>query len=338
MSNRPRFTGFLVLPHMRIQNVNAISSPLTWGFPAMSGFLGFMWNLERRLNSRYQLGFTAIGIICHDFAPRVAKPSYEYRFSLTRNPTKEDGKPPEIIEEGRAYLDVTLVLGVIGSIFHESQSEQKNADIASAIWDIASSMRICGGTVIPSDRIPVRQPALYALDGNLEERRKNFRSQRHQFVPGFTLISRDNLLERRFQQLSQGDPSITRLDAWMDVSRLNYRAQKRDADNKSGSLKAIWEPVGKDDWLVPIPVGYGALSDLYVNSQVAATRDSATSFRFVESLYSIGQWISPHRLNDPTELLWYPSYDAATGVYRCRNENSLDAEEMVSVGQNKENI
>ncbi|WP_239894175.1 type I-F CRISPR-associated protein Csy2 [Laribacter hongkongensis] len=42
--------------------------------------------------------------------------------------------------------------------------------------------------------------------------------------------------------------------------------------------------------------------------------------RFVESLYSLGQWLSPHRLHDVRQLLWYPTHDPASGVYRCRND------------------
>ena len=37
--------GLLVLPHLRIQNANAISSPLTHGFPSMTAFLAGMGQL-----------------------------------------------------------------------------------------------------------------------------------------------------------------------------------------------------------------------------------------------------------------------------------------------------
>lgn len=41
--------NLLVLPRLRVQNANAISSPMTWGFPAMSAFVGMMHALERKL-------------------------------------------------------------------------------------------------------------------------------------------------------------------------------------------------------------------------------------------------------------------------------------------------
>jgi CRISPR-associated protein Csy2 len=53
---------------------------------------------------------------------------------------------------------------------------------------------------------------------------------------------------------------------------------------------------------------------------VADARDTTTPFRFVESVYSIGQWVSPHRLTDVNDLLWYGQYDDANCLYRCRND------------------
>ncbi|MDP0953515.1 type I-F CRISPR-associated protein Csy2, partial [Klebsiella pneumoniae] len=38
----------LVLPRLRIQNANAISGVFTWGFPAMTAFVGMMHALERK--------------------------------------------------------------------------------------------------------------------------------------------------------------------------------------------------------------------------------------------------------------------------------------------------
>ena len=46
--------GLLVLPRLKVQNANAISSPLTWGFPPPSAFLGFAHALERRLSARHE--------------------------------------------------------------------------------------------------------------------------------------------------------------------------------------------------------------------------------------------------------------------------------------------
>ena len=83
---------------------------------------------------------------------------------------------------------------------------------------------------------------------------------------------------------------------------------------------ADWRYRRSPGWLVPLPVGYGALSEAYEPGQVANARDSETPFRFVESLYSLGQWLSPHRITTPDSLMWLYQTDEDHGLYLCTNE------------------
>jgi len=73
---------------------------------------------------------------------------------------------------------------------------------------------------------------------------------------------------------------------------------------------------------VPIPLGYGALTEVQPPGSVANARDSTTPFCFVESVYGIGQWLSPHRLQSPEQMLWYSDSQPNEGLYRCRNDYS----------------
>ncbi|MDZ7810031.1 MAG: type I-F CRISPR-associated protein Csy2 [Arhodomonas sp.] len=67
-------------------------------------------------------------------------------------------------------------------------------------------------------------------------------------------------------------------------------------------------------------MGYGALGPLHeAGTAVEGARDDRSPFRFVESLYSIGEWKSPHRLQSPADLLWYVDNQEAEGLYRLRN-------------------
>jgi CRISPR-associated protein Csy2 len=43
----------LLIPQIKIHNANALSSPYTIGFPSISGWLGFMHNLQRKLSIDY---------------------------------------------------------------------------------------------------------------------------------------------------------------------------------------------------------------------------------------------------------------------------------------------
>src|SRR5437899_339136 len=55
--------ALLVLPRLRVQNANAISSPMTWGFPAITAFTGLMTALERRLEPEAGVAFYGVGVI-----------------------------------------------------------------------------------------------------------------------------------------------------------------------------------------------------------------------------------------------------------------------------------
>lgn len=314
----PDNDGLLILPRLRIQNANAISSPFTHGFPAITAFIGLMWALERKLaEQQLPLIFNSVGVICHDFAEQT-QPGYVQTFRLTRNPLNQRGDPPAIVEHGRMHLTLTLVFGVSGG-FVELDANARH-QLAECVAEQLSCMRVAGGSVLPpaEPRPGGRRqlPRLEVLSQDSEERANNFRRLRRQWLPGFALVSRDDLLASHLHTLRQHTPHASVLDAWLDLSRFNWRPAERDNHGK-----VIWRhdrPAGSG-WLVPIPVGYAALGELHPPGSVRDARDANTPFRFVEGLYSLGQWISPHRLERPEQLLWFADSQPEAGHYRCRN-------------------
>jgi len=306
--------GLLVLPHLRIQNANAISSPLTHGFPAITAFAGLMWALERKLAAvGIGLGLDAVGVICHSHQEQTDK-GYVHTFCLTRNPADEKGGTAAIVEEGRVHLDITLVFSAFWktdyserSIFLQSMKEERDR-LSDHIAQHVASMRVAGGSIM----LPDPSAQLLAIAENAEQRARDFRYWRRQWLPGSALVSRDDLLQHHWQKLQADNPAVTLLDAWLDLSRFNWHAVP------SSDEKVQWQHDRKG-WTVPIPVGYGALSPLHDAGTVHNARDTNTPFRFVESLYSIGQWISPHRLNDIDDFLWHTSDQSTQGLYRLHN-------------------
>lgn len=104
--------ALLVFPHLRIQNANAISSPLTHGFPSITAFTGLMWALERNLaKAKVPLRLHGVGVICHHHQEQTTQ-GYVRSFNLTRNPVDKDGSTAAIVEEGRIHLDISLVFSV----------------------------------------------------------------------------------------------------------------------------------------------------------------------------------------------------------------------------------
>lgn len=314
--------AWLILPRLRVQNANAISSPMTWGFPSVTAFTGFMTALERKLGPDAGIRFSAIGIICHGFEAQVTPTRqgvYTHSFALTRNPVLQDGGTAAIVEEGRVHLDITLVLQA--SISDALLDDTQRQACASAIAQQVAGMRLAGGSIMPpilqaSQRS--RKAKLVRQESDFEQRARQFKRLSRQWLPGFALVSRDDVLHARLADMQSnsppGAPAPTLLDAWLDVSRLNGRAGLHP------DTQAVeWKPDARPGWLVPIPVGFAALSELHPAGTVSGARDTRVPFRFVESVYSIGQWISPHRLSDCTHLMWQLTYAPDTGLYRCTN-------------------
>ncbi|RMH89105.1 type I-F CRISPR-associated protein Csy2 [Lysobacter pythonis] len=306
----PGFSHLLIFPRRRVQNANAISSPLTHGFPSMTAFIGLMWALQRkaRLAGVEDIRFRAIGVICHRHQELVTG-RYDKAFRLTRNPIGKDGKIAAIVEEGRIHLDISLVLAVEAPMI--GRDRDSDQALAARLGDSLETMRIAGGTQLSAG--PRSQPYWAAMTGDAEGRNAVFRSTILRLLPGFALVSRDDLLSETLEAQRKHNPDATVLDAWLTCSRWNHRYD-------SSERKWVQDRSKGSGWIVPIPVGYTALTDLQPAGSVVNARDADTPFRFVESLYSLGQWIGPHRIEYPGQLLWYPDTQADTGVYRCRND------------------
>lgn len=314
--------NLLVLPRLRVQNANAISSPMTWGFPAMSAFVGLMHALERKLaDSSLPVSLGRVGVICHDFEAQATEGGYIRGFHLTRNPVDKSGGTAAIVEEGRVHLDITLIFSM-----DSAATESEHEDIAHQIGEIVAGMRIAGGSVIPNRAVPShkQRPQWVTLDDDEEKRQKQFARLKRRWLPGFALTLRDDYLIEHHQTLQQQNPEASLMDAWLDLSRLNhYCALENEGESNEKSVWQVQRPYR--GWLVPIPVGYGAISDLFNPGEVANARDAKTPFRFVESLYSIGEWVSPHRMKQPEDLLWYVDNDEEAGLYRLNNDYHLRA-------------
>ncbi|MFC4819558.1 type I-F CRISPR-associated protein Csy2 [Dokdonella ginsengisoli] len=325
MNACPTFSHLLVLPHLRIQNANAISSPLTHGFPSMTAFLGLMWALQRKAHaSGLDIHLRAVGVVCHGHQEQASRGGFVSAFHLTRNPVGKDGGSAAIVEEGRIHLELSLLLAADSPRWN-LEPEALDGDLA-ALAEHLAGMRIAGGSVLPPAQ-PWRhryKPWAIDLTGAAQDRSALFRKARMRLLPGFALVSRDDRLEQRLQQLQKAAPDATRLDAWLSLSRVNWHWSAEEDDGKGRWRN---DRTGQG-WIVPIPVGYGALGELHPAGSVANARDATTPFRFVESLYSVGEWISPHRVTAAEQLLWYADTRSETGLYRCSNDHarSIDDE------------
>jgi CRISPR-associated protein Csy2 len=325
----------LLLPHLRVQNVNAVSGPLTWGFPAPTAFAGFVHALERHMGDAFRGKFGGVGVVCHRFEPLVHKPVGRRNqvLSLTRNPLYAGwkpfvNKPGAIVEEGRAHMEVSLLIEILIDL-----DDEERADLTEMLPVAIQSMRLAGGSILP-DPGEHHPPAFIDWYDADDDNAAAFRKLRHRLLPGFALVQRADLLAQHLAAMREDDGSseATALDALLDLSRLNFEPAGPDPDQP---VETLWEIRRRPGWLVPVPVGYAALSELYAPGQVSNTRDEHTPFRFVESLYSLGQWVSPHRLTELNQLVWRSEYSPDDGLYCCVN-HFADTLDPAQTGQNRE--
>ncbi|MFZ2854370.1 MAG: type I-F CRISPR-associated protein Csy2 [Rhodocyclaceae bacterium] len=311
-------SALILLPHLKIQNANAVSGPLTWGFPSPTAFTGFVHALERKFAAELNDGFAGVGIICHQFDPQVSQPPGRRTqvFRLTRNPVGKDGATTALVEEGRAHIDISLVIAV-----KDYLPDGEGKYFAEQVHHAAQGMRLAGGSLLHQEG-KRHQAQWWPLPGDTEGDAAVFRKLRRRLLPGFALVQRDDLLAAHLTELRETQPESHALDALLDLSRLNYEPAITPASDAAQPDQVSWEIRRKPGWLVPLPIGYAGISPLYAPGEVENARDGTTPFRFVESLYSLGQWISPHRLDGLQQLLWTQEANAANGIYRCSNRYS----------------
>jgi len=313
------YSCVVLLPHLRIQAANAISSPMTWGFPAISAFTGFAHALERKMREGGRdLRFQGVGVVCHSAEPQIADNSFfaPRSFSLTRNPVDEHGDTAAIVEEGRVHLTVSLLLTVDGG--DAPTNAGLAAKLADELLELALGMRLAGGSVFRSE-VPRNVRARAWVSDNFADEDPQVPRLMRQLLPGFALVSRGDLLIEHLEELRATQPDATTLDALLDFARMHYAAPPPSAE---GDTEVEWpDPKRvKAGWLVPISVGYGAISELHAPGTVTGARDRTIPFRFVESLLSLGQWLSPHRIKSIEDLLWRHQAEPDAGLYRVVNQ------------------
>ncbi|QJD29389.1 type I-F CRISPR-associated protein Csy2 [Methylococcus geothermalis] len=318
--------GLLILPRLKVQNANAVSGPLSWGFPAPTAFTGFVHALERRLGRHLQVMLDGVGIVCHGFEAQTSQPAGRRTrvFHLTRHPVGRDGGAPSLVEEGRAHLEITLVIAV-----KQALDDYDGDLLTRTAFEVAHGMRLAGGSLLPPRNGKRYEPLWQCLPDYLDGQAETFQKLRRRLLPGFALVQRDDLLRERLAEMQARAPA-TALDALLDLCRLNIEPR---ATTESAPDKVEWSIRKKPGWLVPLPIGYAGISELYAPGEVANARDGETPFRFVESLYSLGEWIGPHRLESLQQLLWHIETDAENGIYRCVNRY---AQTLPSTASHKE--
>lgn len=308
--------GVLTLSRIKVINANAISGPFSWGFPAITAFCGFAHALGRSLrrDENFDLDFRlgGVAVICHQFEVQ-ASGTFERRLHLTRNPLTGKGKTPAFVEEGRVDIEISLVLEIESIDIYEID-DQALQFVCRQVESLMQSMRLAGGSIAPET---VHDAAsIDVLYEQHDDHAKWWRSHRRKLLPGFALVGAHDSLVAHLEYMREKVPDSDELDAFMDFTALHWGCRETEDGGE-------WSVRSRAGWFVPLPVGYSAISPLYEPGQVGGARDTTVPFRFVETAYSIGRWVSPHRV-DLKDLFWSHCYDPDAEVYLCINHCSKE--------------
>jgi len=306
---------YLVLSRIKIQNANCIAG-FTWGFPAISHFLGFTHAMQRELTEEFDIALGGCGIVSHEHQLRVYKPTprANFEFIQSKNPpvlAKHKATSPSIIEEGKMNLTTSVIIEVSKELVTNNDLIKQ---FKQAVLAFCLKNRLAGGTVLSVSQVSL-------LSASTEEQHNKLTKKIKQLtMPGFILKDRSEYLETHFHQLKETNENIELLDAWLDFSAMKYQAMPKLKENEpepSLDTDAEWEFIPKPGkgWLVPIMTGYKAISQLYPAGDVDNTRDAETPSRFVEAVHSIGEWQSMHRITDINETIW--TYQSKNDWYLC---------------------
>jgi CRISPR-associated protein Csy2 len=362
---QPNYPQALAVVRLRVEHASIISSHLTWGFPSPTAFVGFGHALERQLQAKgLDLNIVGVGVVCHAFHPQVDDSGYTLQLNLARHPLESNGSAPALVEEGKAHLDVSVLLGLTGSHLlgvwpsDDQQVSPETKAFLDQLYGQMLQMRLAGGSVFAHRTRP--QLMAWSSGDVSKQSRKLYR----RLLPGFSVMDRSELIATHQTWLAQHPPFLaqaasadampTRLDTLLDLARLNIGAdpsfddsetpedvssndslsQQTDAEADPSNAKVKWRvrprPAHQQGWLIPVPLGYGALTDVQPAGSVDGARDDQSPVVFVESLIGLGEWISPHRITDLASTLWAYLPDTEHGVYRVYQPFATDAKTPAS--------
>jgi CRISPR-associated protein Csy2 len=133
-------SSLILLRRVRVENANAIAG-LTYGFPAITHFLGFSHALSRRLTETHELRIDGCAVISHEHQIHAHTSGRDYQFALTRNPLTRDAKTASFNEEGRMHMTVSLLLECHGEI---PNGEYGQRDLAEHLRQVCPTLRLAG--------------------------------------------------------------------------------------------------------------------------------------------------------------------------------------------------
>ena len=288
----------LILPHLKIHNANALSSPFTIGFPAMTAWLGFVHALERKLNHAglSELMLHSVAVVSHHCNVQTHKGEGDFVHSIigTGNPLDKDGSRSAFIEEARCHIDASLVIEWSGN-----KDQVQQPDFAQQLQAVIAMMKVAGGDVLS-----VGKPSIKSV---ITE--QDTAQVLRQLMPGYALIERRDLMIEAMQQGADA------LDALLGYLTVHHHCEQLEDQS------VVWHSQRKTSgWIVPIATGFQGISPL---GEAKNQRDPTVPHRFAESVVTLGEFVMAHKIKHLDDILWQYYPDLQNDLYLCQQVNAL---------------
>ena len=301
--------GHLLLENMTIINANAISSPLTYGFPAVTGFTGAVHALSRKVRAIEGLDEFALDgvlIACQDCQVQAYResPFKDFTFIQTRNPILKSGKTASIVEEGRCHLKVSLLIGV----YRESCfgiDDDVLAALCEKVKQLAQQQRFAGGSVTRLCQVS------FIKTDDLD-------NSKTKLYPAFVLMDAHQDLLDITNELQTANPDATLLEALLETATLHHVPS--DEHGTKWTVETVKKGRG---WLVPIPVGYQGISPTFDAGEMQNSRNPEYPSQYVEAIYSLGKWVFPYSIEKLETAFWYQKHDAEQDLYLVTQQSQI---------------
>lgn len=296
----------LILPKIKVLDANALSSPFSVGFPAMTAWLGFTHALQRHLNELDydELRFINTAVVNHEFNMQAHKGEGDFVYSLigTANPLTKDGSRSSFIEEARCHLMASLVIEWQGN---EDELLDESPLFIEQVIKQMHTMKLASGNIQSFS-----QPEIMTID---TENDRHFQQLKRQLMPGYLIVERrDLMIEAMAQQ-----KNVDALEAMLSYLTVHHHCHQDEKGEVS------WSSQRKvSGWLVPIATGFQGISEL---GQAKNQRDPNVLHRFSEWVVTLAEFVMAHRIQKLDDMLWHYHTDAQKNLYLCQQNNQVKA-------------
>lgn len=262
---------FICFSHIKLEYANAIAGMGTHGFPSIGAFLGFCESINIDIKGNFKdIQLSGVLILSHNVEEQVYGVRDNYRYGFKQKRTALNAKkltPKPIIEEGYLHADLSLIVELKQEYANYNSEFQQN--LCNKLLGLALSKKIAGGNIISIESCH------FIKEGKLQ-------FKLFELYPFTALVNASSYFTNFIEEYN----FTSKLEAFLKLNSLTYYYdQDSDEDRK-------WQQrYPKTKYIVPLHVGYKAISDEFRCNKDTALRSEEYDAVFVEPIFSFGEWV-----------------------------------------------